>query len=142
MHGLRAGTGPDNSQVVRSVARWHRRCFHLRAFALPTLWFGFRGEFQIKKSRWNNFCCNSFGRDVAIGEFAVCMLGLVDSCLTHALPQACCMRQVARNAFVDEFQEWRTSLSEDEQAMLGRQSKYMFNKTYRGHQLSRVEVVM
>jgi len=40
--------------------------------------------------------------------------------------------QVARNAFVDEFQEWRTSLSEDEQAMLGRQSKYMFNKTYRG----------
>jgi len=40
--------------------------------------------------------------------------------------------KVARNAFVDEFQEWRTSLSEDEQAMLGRQSKYMFNKTYRG----------
>lgn len=39
---------------------------------------------------------------------------------------------VVRNAFVDEFQEWRTSLTEDEQAMLGRQSKYMFNKTYRG----------
>ncbi|KAL9139725.1 putative conserved tandem protein 9 [Amphidinium carterae] len=39
---------------------------------------------------------------------------------------------VARRAFVDEFQSWRQSLTEDEQAMLGRQSKYMFNKTYRG----------
>jgi len=45
-----------------------------------------------------------------------------------ALPRS----PVVRNAFVDEFQEWRKSLTEDEQAMLGRQSKYMFNKTYRG----------
>eukprot|EP00403_Amphidinium_massartii_P012571 CAMPEP_0178416938 /NCGR_PEP_ID=MMETSP0689_2-20121128/24320_1 /TAXON_ID=160604 /ORGANISM="Amphidinium massartii, Strain CS-259" /LENGTH=77 /DNA_ID=CAMNT_0020038295 /DNA_START=39 /DNA_END=269 /DNA_ORIENTATION=- len=35
--------------------------------------------------------------------------------------------KVASHAFVDEFQDWRKSLTADEQAMLGRQSKYMFN---------------